>query len=203
MKKPFLFFLFLTFSACMENNQIKNNDIDESNNEALLTSDFDYLPTSTTNSVYNHSAYVFSYSEIHEQSEWVAYYLDNNDINSVNFKRPFFEQDPIVETESADWRNYKNSGYDKGHLCPAADRKGSFDEYNETFFTSNISPQNHKFNSGIWNRLEEKTRYWATKCNGLYVVTGGVLSDDLKTIGKENSSATNSCYNRKTNRQSN
>ncbi len=95
---------------------------------------------------------------------------------------------------SADWRNYKNSGYDKGHLCPAGDRKKSFDDYNETFFTSNISPQEHEFNSGVWNRLEEKVRYWATKSDGLYVVTGGVLSDNLKTIGKEDVSVPNYFY---------
>ena len=45
--------------------------------------------------------------------------------------------------------------------------------YNDTFYTSNISPQDHDFNSGIWNRLEQKTRYWADKYNDIYVVTGG------------------------------
>ena len=79
-------------------------------------------------------------------------------------------------------------------MCPAADRKGSFDEYNETFFTSNISPQEHEFNSGIWNRLEEKVRYWAVKNEGLYVVTGGVLSYNLKTIGKEKVAVPNYFY---------
>jgi len=153
--------------------------------EPTNSSLFDYLPTSTTGAIYSHSSYSFSYSENHEQSEWVAYVLEKNDLTNLNFQRPFFEQDPLVETASADWRNYKNSGYDKGHLCPAADRKSSFSDYNETFFTSNISPQKHDFNSGVWNRLEEKVRYWALKYDGLYVVTGGVLNDNLKSIGKE------------------
>jgi endonuclease G len=99
-----------------------------------------------------------------------------------------------VETESADWRNYKKSGYDKGHLCPAGDRKSSYYAYKETFFTSNISPQDHDFNSGVWNRLEEKTRYWAEKYDGIYVITGGILTDDLKTIGKEDVSVPNYFY---------
>ena len=46
--------------------------------------------------------------------------------------------------------------------------------HDETFLTSNISPQKHDFNSGIWNRLEQKTRYWASKYNGVFVVSGGV-----------------------------
>ena len=49
--------------------------------------------------------------------------------------------------------------------------------HDETFLTSNISPQKHDFNAGIWNRLEQKTRYWANKYNGVYVVTGGILKN--------------------------
>ena len=173
-------------------NSFENEEVLVNKNE--ISNDFDFLPTSTTNDVYKRNTYVFSYSEEHEQSEWVAYYLDSDDVKSTNFDRPFFEQDPLVESVSADWRNYKNSGYDKGHLCPAGDRKGSFDEYNETFFTSNISPQEHEFNSGVWNRLEEKVRYWALKNDGLYIVTGGVLTDNLKTIGKEKVSVPNYFY---------
>lgn len=57
--------------------------------------------------------------------------------------------------------------------------------HDETFLTSNISPQKHDFNSGIWNTLEQKVRYWASKYNGVYVVTGGVLNGNMKTIGVE------------------
>ena len=57
--------------------------------------------------------------------------------------------------------------------------------YNDTFFTSNISPQTHDFNGGVWNRLEQKVRYWATKYDGVYVITAGVLKPNLKTIGQE------------------
>ncbi|MES2576495.1 MAG: DNA/RNA non-specific endonuclease, partial [Bacteroidota bacterium] len=86
---------------------------------------------------------------------------------------------------SADWRNYKKSIYDKGHLCPAGDMEFALDAYNETFFTSNISPQVRNFNNGVWNRLEQKVRYWAVKYDGIYVITGGVLESSLITIGKE------------------
>lgn len=147
--------------------------------------DFDYLPTSTTQAVYHHNAYSFSYAEDFEQSEWVAYELKASDMKKVQYERPFFEIDEVVKTGAAHWRNYKKSGYNKGHLCPAGDRKVSYDLYEETFLTSNISPQKYEFNSGVWNRLEQKVRYWATKYDGLYVVTAGVLSDKLDTIGFE------------------
>jgi len=146
---------------------------------------FFYLPSSTTGVVVAHKDYSLSYSEKHEQAEWVAYELRKAHLSKNDFKRPFFEVDKKVMSSSADWRNYKKSGYDKGHLCPAGDRRYSYDAFDETFLTSNVSPQNHEFNAGVWNKLEQKIRYWAAKYDGVYVVTGGVLTEDLETIGYE------------------
>jgi len=120
-----------------------------------------YLPTSTTDEIVEHEFYTLSYSERHEQAEWVAYELKKNQLSHSNLERPYFIDDPQVETGSASWKNYKHSGYDKGHLCPAADRRFSRKAFDETFYTSNISPQLNDFNAGIWNNLEQKTRYWA------------------------------------------
>jgi endonuclease G len=153
-----------------------------------------FLPTSTTNQIIIHDNYTLSYNEKYEQAEWVAYHLMKNQLKGSNFQRPFFIEDPKVKTQSADWRNYKKSGYDKGHLCPAADMKFSKNAFNDTFYTSNISPQLHSFNDGVWNRLEQKVRYWTSKYNDLYVITGGVLQNGLKTIGKENVAIPNYFY---------
>ena len=146
---------------------------------------FDFLPTSTTGQVIHHQYYSLSYNEKYEQAEWVAYELTQKQLSGIKNKRPYFEQDHKVATQSAHYKNFKDSGYNKGHLCPAGDRKFSSEAYSETFFTSNISPQTYEFNSGIWNRLEEKVRYWAQKNQKLYIVTGGVLTPNLKTIGSE------------------
>lgn len=153
-----------------------------------------FLPTSTTGQIIHHEGYSLSYSEPHEQAEWVAYELKKAHLSNTNFKRPYFEVDKTVKTKAAHWRNYKKSGYDKGHLCPAADRKYSKSAHDETFLTSNISPQKHAFNAGIWNRLEQKTRYWASKYNGVFVVSGGVLKGRMKTIGSEKVAVPNQFY---------
>ncbi len=153
-----------------------------------------FLPTSTTGQIIHHQGYSLSYSEPHEQAEWVAYELKKEHLSQTNYERPYFEIDKAVKTGAASWRNYKNSGYDRGHLCPAADRRFSKSAHDETFLTSNISPQNHDFNSGIWNTLEQKTRYWASKYDGVYVVTGGVLERGLKTIGSEKVAVPNQFY---------
>ena len=147
--------------------------------------DFGNMLPSSNGEIVEHAFYTLSYREEHEQAEWVAYELLEKHLTKDQHKRPYFIEDREVKTKSADWRNYKNSGYDRGHLCPAGDRKFTYDAYHETFLTSNISPQEHSFNSGLWNSLEQKVRYWAGRYDDVYIITGGVLIDGLKTIGDE------------------
>ncbi|MDT7829276.1 DNA/RNA non-specific endonuclease [Pricia sp. S334] len=144
-----------------------------------------WMPKSTTGAVVEHSYYTLSYNEPYEQAEWVAYLLKKSHLTQDDRERPFFIEDPKVKTKSADWRNYKGSGYDRGHLCPAGDRRFSEQAYNETFYTSNISPQDRDFNAGVWNRLELQIRAWARRYGELFIVTGGVLEPGLKEIGEE------------------
>lgn len=177
----FLLFFFL-FISCKKTDEVTVS----SHFSEVKVRTFDYLPTSTTNGIVRHKYYSLSYKEKSEQAEWVAYNLTKEDcLKSNRFQRPYFIFDPLVVTKSADYRNYKKSGYDKGHLCPAGDRNFSKDAFDETFYTSNISPQKHDFNSGIWNTLEQKVRYWAIKYESIYVVTGGILNGKLETIGAE------------------
>ncbi|WP_309597724.1 DNA/RNA non-specific endonuclease [Flavobacterium oreochromis] len=176
----FLLFEFLILSCKKEEKLEVHNLLNKEDNSSFL------LPTSKTGQVIHHKYYTLSYSEKDEQAEWVAYQLKREDVVHINHKRPYFVNDPMVKSGSANWKNYIRSGYDRGHLCPAGDRRFSKNAFEETFYTSNITPQKNNFNAGIWNRLEQKTRYWAKKYDGLYVITGGVLSGKLKHIGREN-----------------
>ena len=143
-----------------------------------------YLPTSN-GQVIHQKYYTLSYSEEHEQAEWVAYKLTRDELKMEWVKRrDEFKSDPRVRTGSAELDDYYRSGYDRGHLVPAADRMFSDEAMLETFYLSNISPQSRNFNQGIWRELEELTRNWAKKYKELYVVTGPVLSVPPKgTIG--------------------
>lgn len=181
-----IFCLFFILTNCKRHKDASEsfNEVETLTTSRITTSDY-FLPKSTTGEVVVHQFYTLSYREQDEQAEWVAYELKKNQLSHTNFKRPYFIEDPMVESGSANWKNYIRSGYDRGHLCPAGDRRFSLDAFNETFYTSNITPQRNDFNAGIWNRLEQKTRYWAAKYDGVYVVTGGVLSGNLEHIGKE------------------
>lgn len=74
-------------------------------------------------------------------------------------------------------RDYVNSGYDRGHLVPAEDRRFSEEALKETFYLTNVSPQNPSFNRGIWLQLENLVREWVKKYGELIVITGPVLED--------------------------
>ncbi|WP_435623513.1 DNA/RNA non-specific endonuclease [Flagellimonas sp.] len=147
--------------------------------------DQDWLPSSTYGAIAKHEYFMLSYSEPHEQAEWVVYPLKREHLTDDDRRRPYFIEDPEIKSKSADWRNYKGSGYDRGHLVPAGDRRFSEQAYNETFYTSNISPQDRDFNAGVWNRLEQQVRYWCKRYGDLVIITGGVLENNLEEIGEE------------------
>jgi len=131
-----------------------------------------------------HTAYALSYNEIHEQADWVAYSLSAADLADTEIKRKDnFRSDPEVDTESATLADYRRSGYDRGHLAPAADMKRSAEIMSESFFMSNMSPQKPAFNRGMWKELEASVRRWARRDGRLEVVTGPVLEPGLETIG--------------------
>ncbi|MBK8969703.1 MAG: DNA/RNA non-specific endonuclease [Lewinellaceae bacterium] len=135
------------------------------------------LPESATGAIVRHTYYTLSYSEDHEQAEWVAYELTRERLNKNWVERgSSFRPDPDVRTESATPNDYRGSGYDRGHLVPAADMAFNDLAMNETFFMSNMSPQVRGFNGGVWRELEECTRDWARQFEKLYVVTGPILS---------------------------
>ena len=133
-----------------------------------------------------HQGFSLGYSERYEQASWVAYPLVREQVSGQGQRDRFFNPDPKVKTGSALFSDYTRSGYDRGHLAPAADFKHSYEQMRETFYMSNISPQNREFNAGIWNDLEKLVRVWANRYEKIYVVTGPVLKPGLKTIGKVN-----------------
>ena len=106
-------------------------------------------------------------------------------INGSQARTDDFRPDPLVSTGSASLADYSGSGYDRGHLCPAADMKLNKTSMSETFYLSNMSPQVAGFNRGIWSMVEDQVRKWAIEFNGLDVATGPIFKDNLGTIGAD------------------
>ncbi len=146
-----------------------------------------YLPKGDgTCQLIHHRFFSLCYDEDKEVPRWVAYSLTASSLRAKNVSRSNdYRPDTAIPTASADPYDYRRSGYDRGHLVAAADRAFSREAMSETFLMSNIAPQDHLFNSGIWRELEQNTRRWAKQKGKLYVIIGPIYSDkEPKRIGR-------------------
>ncbi len=120
--------------------------------------------------------YALGYIEYHEQPALVVYHFTKEEAVTKAVKRSDdFREDPEIPTGSATLADYRRSGYDRGHLAPAADMAFSVRTMSDSFYMSNMSPQKPAFNRGIWKNLEAQVRYFAITEKDIYVVTGPVL----------------------------
>ncbi len=146
----------------------------------------DYLPTSTTNLVINYDHFSLSFSDAHKQSEWMAYELSYNLLEQkVATRHSSFSEDKNIKTGSAKPSDYTKSGYDRGHLVPAADMAFSEIGMRQSFLMSNVSPQLPAFNRGVWKELEEQVRDWVKANRHMYIITGAILTKpEIDRIGR-------------------
>lgn len=133
--------------------------------------------------ILTHTGYTLSYNTSRHIANWAAYELTANETLPLVERNDHFIPDPQLTSGSASNDDYKNTGYDKGHLVPAADLAYSAQTMEESFYLSNITPQVPGFNRGIWKKLETQVRQWAVDDSAVYIVTGGVLTKDLPGIG--------------------
>lgn len=179
MKKIFLFFVsFLLFFSHLFCEELSKN---------LDSSELPIYKTEEQRELIIHKGYVLSYREVYEQSEFVMYVLNRGDTKVS--RSDDFRPDYSVSTKSATPQDYYKSGYDKGHLAPAADFSYSKELMSESFYMSNMSPQTPGLNRGPWKFLEEYFRNLGEKYDKVYIITGPVLgsddaSDFYKTIGE-------------------
>lgn len=151
--------------------------------EAEKLFEYTELLPSGEGEIVRHVYYTLSFNDRHKQANWVYYILDLEGKESLVKRTDRFREDKKVSSGSAKPSDYTKSGYDRGHLCPAADMTYSAEAMEETFLMSNISPQLPVFNRGIWKSLEKQVRDWGEK-ERIYVVTGPVFKDNKGKIGQ-------------------
>ena len=132
---------------------------------------------STKSQVIEHIGYTVSYNEQRRNPNWVAYELTAKEVDGTEPRDSKFIPDPKVIGRQAVDDDYKHSGWDRGHLAPAADMKWSEQAMDESFYLSNISPQNGNLNRGVWKSIEELTRDNAQRYGEILVVTGPVFTN--------------------------
>lgn len=138
----------------------------------------------SSDQIIRHTAYTLQYNEANEQPDWVAYFLTSSRLSGNAGRTDNFREDSLVTTGSAQLDDYKRTGYDRGHMAPAGDFKWSQNAMSESFLLSNMSPQIHAFNAGIWEALENQVRSWAAADGDtIFIAAGPVLKTGLPAIG--------------------
>ena len=135
--------------------------------------------------IITHTGYTVSYNHHYKTPNWVAWELTRDETKGTESRKSKFEPDPNLPEPRVEHSDYTNSGYDRGHMAPAADMKWSEKAMEESFYMSNICPQNRKLNRDDWGDLEEKCREWAKKYGRVYIACGPIYDKaSPKRIGK-------------------
>lgn len=134
------------------------------------------LPAIGTNDlIIRHTGFTLRYNKTHNTPDWSAWCLTAEHTDGpVERSQKFWADPSLPSAYRVDYYDYKGSGYDRGHMCPAGDMKWSEKAMHDCFYMSNICPQTGTLNSGSWNRLEMKCRDWAKKEGRIYIVCGPV-----------------------------
>lgn len=128
--------------------------------------------------------YVVSYSRSRVHANWVSWHLDEGDLGAAD-RQDDFRLDPAVPTYwlRALTSDYTGSGFDRGHLCPSADRTRTEEDNSATFLMTNIVPQSPVLNREAWAALEEYCRDVAKEGCELHIVAGAYGSGGVGEQG--------------------
>lgn len=131
--------------------------------------------------------YLIAHDPVRKTPVWVVEHLTTSKANGVLPRKDAFTPDPhLPKGQRAELSDYKNSGYDKGHMAPSADMAWDEEAMAESFYLSNMVPQvGIGMNRGIWKDLEALVRKWAIARGSVYIFTGPIYEGEaIDDIGK-------------------
>ena len=126
--------------------------------------------------VIHRTGYTLAYDAKTRTPQWVAWELTKKETQGTVERSNDFQPDPDVKGAKVVTKDYSHSGYDRGHMAPAADMKWSKKAMMESFYMSNICPQDHNLNTSDWSELENKSRQWARRFGKVYIVCGPIYN---------------------------
>lgn len=179
--------LFGVYLYCQQINIQKNNELQtDASLQIPLGKDLE-TPISLAprqEQIIRHSGYTVSYNKDLKIPNWVSYELTREETRGKEKRGNRFIADPLVTGPIATNADYTRSGYDKGHMAPAADMKWSPEAMKESFYFSNMCPQHPQLNRRGWKNLEDKIRNWAIADSAIIIICGPIIEKQPKTIGK-------------------
>jgi len=132
-----------------------------------------------------HTNYVSIFSKSKRYPVLVEWWVTKSmvDCSAPLKRKDNFKPDPLLVGETDLSEDYKGSGYDRGHMMPAADNLCQTPQIqDECFYFSNMSAQAHRTNAGDWKSLETYVREESKKSDSIHVWAGNI--GEIKKIGK-------------------
>lgn len=167
------------FSENSANDDV-DNDVDASiDDNTSVTADGLEIPhyeSSRGGQIIRHTGYTVSYDADFKTPQWVAWTLTADKAQGTAPRYDKFMPDPEVRGAKAYTKDYSNSGYDRGHMAPAGDMKWSETAMRESFYMTNVCPQNRNLNRGDWKDLEELERDWAVRYGSVSIAAGPIYT---------------------------
>lgn len=143
---------------------------------------------SVNESVIMYEGFTLSYNHETLCPNWVSWDISPEEAAATaNGRTDYFQPDPDLDGRQAQYRDYSANGLalDRGHMAPSADFRWSVTANEESFYLTNICPQNHTLNEGLWLELEQRCRAWAKRYNAtVQVVCGPLFGENPATIGQ-------------------
>ena len=164
-KKIIVVFLTLFyFGSLFAQNSNDHLELPEINNKDLCIS---------------HTGFTLSYNKNYNCPNWVAWDLTKEEVqNTVAKRNDFFRGDTLVPPQHrVEAYDFKDTGFDRGHMCPAGDMKWSREAMSECFLMSNICPQNSILNQQWWEHLESACRRWACQESKIFICCGPIFDN--------------------------
>lgn len=120
-----------------------------------------------------HETYEILYNQDLLTPECVYYTLQEANFKGTQRSKPkYFKADYLLPPPRRKNKDFRFTGYQRGHLCPSGDRDSRKDWFKDTFFTSNIVPMTPVVNAGVWKDIETECRNLATDGHVLKIACG-------------------------------
>lgn len=137
------------------------------------------MPKNVKSQIKEYEGFTTSFNSETRNPNYSAWELLESETEGAARRSNKFWQDADL-SGCPDKTDYSGSGYDRGHLCPAADQKWTPKAMLDCFSMANMCPQWPSLNSGAWNTLEQKCRSWAKRDSALIIVAGPIFERSNK-----------------------
>lgn len=164
------------------------DELEEPLDLAVLSNNIELPAYTTKDIIVKHTAYSLSFNKKTNLVKWVAWSLTSDRSDGSYSRTDDYRADGSLPGKyRIEETAYKGSGYDRGHMCPAADNKWSYQAMSESFLMSNMCPQDPKLNQVWWDHLEKAERRWASQEGCVYICCGPIYDkqNEARYIGKD------------------